>query len=89
MSRNFKVVLQVLDIPCEEKYISSAPRFLRRKDGVVLVHDPSDSSSLANIKNVWLPLVRQHAPKTVKLMLLGNERNNLQPTPSDGKHQPF
>jgi len=70
------VRLQVWDTAGQERFRAITQAFYRKADGIFLVYDSCDMSTLENAKNTWLPNIRKYAPEDTKVVLVGNKIDN-------------
>lgn len=64
--------LQIWDTAGQERYKSMAPISLKDADGIILVCDLTDKSSLYGCRE-WVSMIKDHAPENVCLTLVGNK----------------
>lgn len=67
-----RVKLQIWDTAGQERYRTIAPAYYKGAHGILLVYDVTDEKSFLNIRN-WMKSIEQHAPDTVKRILIGNK----------------
>lgn len=77
MSDGTQVNLQVWDTAGQERFRAITNAFYRQAQGIFLVYDCCDMSSLENIKNIWFPDARRCGMKDAKIVLVGNKVDNI------------
>ena len=57
----------------EEKFNSLTGNFFRKADGCIFVYDITNKKSFEEIKNIYIPKIKEKCKKDVKTILLGNK----------------
>jgi len=78
MPDDTKVRLQIWDTAGQERFRAITMAFYRQSQGVFLVYDCCDMSSLENVKNHWLPSIRKYSNKDAKIVLIGNKVDGIE-----------
>lgn len=71
-----KVKLQVWDTAGQERFRAITMAFYRQSQGIFLIYDCCEISTLKNVKEVWLPDVRRYCNEDAKIVLVGNKVDN-------------
>ena len=71
-----EVGLQIWDTAGQERFRAVCTQYYRRAQGIFLVYDCCDLSSLKNAKEIWLPAVRHYCDEDCKIVLIGNKVDN-------------
>ena len=79
-----QVRLQVWDTAGQERFRAITMAYYRQSQGIFLVYNCCDMSSLENAKTVWLPDIRRYASKNAKIMLVGSKVDNIDATRQKG-----
>lgn len=66
------VQLQLWDTAGQEKFHSITPSYLRQADVALYIYDITKQESFSHL-NRWNELVVQNAPKSIKIILVGNK----------------
>lgn len=69
---NKKIKLNIWDTAGQDRFRSITQSYYRGAHGILLVYDVTSPTSFANIKQ-WVNQIRDHSPKDVVLMLVGNK----------------
>ena len=72
-----QVKFQVWDTAGQERFRAIAMSYYRQAQGIFLIYDCCDMSSLQSVKKMWLPSIRRYADKDVKIMLVGNKVDDI------------
>ena len=71
-----EVRLQIWDTAGQERFRAVCTQYYRRAQGIFLVYDCCDLSSLKHVKEIWLPAVRSYCDEDCKIVLIGNKVDN-------------
>lgn len=71
-----RVKLQIWDTAGQERFRTITTSYFRSAQGVILVYDITDRSSLLSIKN-WIYQIQLHADVNINKILVGNKCDNI------------
>jgi small GTP-binding protein len=67
------VKLQIWDTAGQERFRAITTSYYRGADGILMVYDVTDPSSLTSLGEVWIREVRNYASKKPRVLLVGNK----------------
>jgi small GTP-binding protein len=67
------ISFEMWDTAGQEKYRSLAKMFFKEASVALIVYDVTNLKSFNEIKNYWMNLVKEHAPKNIIMYIIGNK----------------
>jgi small GTP-binding protein len=79
-----KLSLDIYDTAGQERFMAMTSQYYRKSRGIVLVYDVTDLTTFHRCAR-WMEEVRQHSPRNVAVLLLGNKHDlsQLRVVPSE------
>ena len=68
-----KIKLGIWDTAGQEKFRTLTRQFYRKVDGVVLVYDITDRSTLQHIEDYWIKQLQENATTSYQAIIVGNK----------------
>ena len=72
------ISFEMWDTAGQEKYRSLAKMFFKEASVALIVYDITSLKSFNEIKNYWMNLVKEHAPKNIIMYILGNKSDLIE-----------
>ena len=79
-----EIKAQIWDTAGQERFESMTKAFYRDAVGAFLIFDVTSSKSLQNLKNIWIPQLKEFGYSGVKRVLIGNKSDAV-----EGKSSPL
>ena len=72
------ISFEMWDTAGQEKYRSLAKMFFKEASVALIVYDITSLKSFNEIKNYWMNLVKEHAPKNIIMYIIGNKSDLIE-----------
>ena len=73
------IYCSLLDSSGTERFKSINESYFRKADGCILVYDITNKNSFNEIKNYYIPNIKEKCIKNIKTILLGNKNDTDKP----------
>ncbi len=70
-SKNIK--FQIWDTAGQERFRTITSAYYKGADGIIMVYDVTDPSSLEDIEQFWIPEAYNYCDRSIDVILLGNK----------------
>lgn len=70
---NKNIKFQIWDTAGQERFRTITSAYYKGADGIIMVYDLTEPSSLEDIENFWVPEAFNYCDKGIDVLLLGNK----------------
>lgn len=67
------IKFQIWDTAGQERFRTITSAYYKGADGILMVYDLTEPSSVDDIENFWIPEAHNYCDKSIKVLLLGNK----------------